>query len=79
MAAQPIARALNRPELAHEREATASGLKGRTKRILEKFPRINQEAWLVLSLIMLSLLLNLLVASNQMVLGFYTLPTIFSA
>jgi putative nucleotidyltransferase with HDIG domain len=41
--------------------------------------RVNRELWLVLSLFMIAGLLNWLVASHGMVLGFYTLPTLFSA
>jgi putative nucleotidyltransferase with HDIG domain len=41
--------------------------------------RINQELWLVLSLFVITGLFNWLVASHRMILGLYTLPTIFSA
>src|SRR5208282_1471180 len=41
--------------------------------------RINQELWLVLSLFVIAGLVNWLVASHRMILGLYTLPTIFSA
>jgi putative nucleotidyltransferase with HDIG domain len=41
--------------------------------------RINQELWLVLSLFLIAALFNWLVASHRMILGLYTLPTIFSA
>jgi len=40
---------------------------------------INQELWLVLSLFVLAGLFNWLVESHRMILGLYTLPTIFSA
>jgi putative nucleotidyltransferase with HDIG domain len=40
---------------------------------------INQELWLVLSLFIIAGLFNWLVASHRMILGLYTLPTIFSA
>src|SRR5580658_2943436 len=40
---------------------------------------INQELWLVLSLFVIAGLFNWLVASHRMILGLYTLPTIFSA
>ncbi len=49
------------------------------KRWLERLLDINKEVWLVLSLVMISGLINILVASNRMVLSFYTLPTLFSA
>jgi putative nucleotidyltransferase with HDIG domain len=41
--------------------------------------QINQELWLVLSLFIIAALFNWLVASHRMILGLYTLPTIFSA
>lgn len=41
--------------------------------------RINQELWLVLSLFIIAGLFNWLVASHRMILGLYTLPTLFSA
>jgi len=41
--------------------------------------RVNKELWLVLSLFVIALLINLLVDSQRMVLAFYTLPTVMSA
>ena len=43
------------------------------------FERVNKELWLLLSMFVIALLLNVLVASQRMVLGFYTLPTLGSA
>jgi putative nucleotidyltransferase with HDIG domain len=43
------------------------------------FVNVNQELWLVLSLFIIAGLTNWLVASQHMILVFYTLPTIFSA
>jgi putative nucleotidyltransferase with HDIG domain len=40
---------------------------------------VNKESWLILSLLLITAVLNYLVASQYMVLGFYTLPTLFSA
>jgi HD-GYP domain-containing protein (c-di-GMP phosphodiesterase class II) len=40
---------------------------------------VNKELWLVLSLFVIALVLNLVVSSQRMVLGFYTLPTVMSA
>jgi putative nucleotidyltransferase with HDIG domain len=54
----------------------ASDIKSRFKGGLA---RINQELWLVLSLFVIAGLFNWLVASHRMILGLYTLPTIFSA
>jgi len=56
---------------------------GDTPKIKSKFKvglaRINQELCLVLSLFVIAGLFNWLVASHRMILGLYTLPTIFSA
>lgn len=41
--------------------------------------RVNQELWLVLSLFIIAALVNWLVASHRLIVGFYTLPTLFSA
>ncbi|HYL16221.1 MAG TPA: HD-GYP domain-containing protein [Terriglobales bacterium] len=48
-------------------------------RWLEKLADVNRELWLLLSLFIIAGVLNWLVASRGMVLGFYTLPTLFSA
>jgi putative nucleotidyltransferase with HDIG domain len=40
---------------------------------------VNKELWLLLSIFLLAALMNWVVAANHMVLGFYTLPTLFSA
>ncbi len=40
---------------------------------------VNKELWLILSLLALAAVMNYLVTANRMVLGFYTLPTLFSA
>ena len=44
-----------------------------------QFERANQEALLVLSLFLIALAFNYLVASQRMVLAFYMLPTVASA
>jgi len=43
------------------------------------FEEANKELWLILTLFLICLLLNFLVASQRMVLSFYTLPTLLSA
>ena len=40
---------------------------------------VNKELWLLLSLFAIAAVLNFLVAAHGVVLGFYTLPTVFSA
>jgi HD-GYP domain-containing protein (c-di-GMP phosphodiesterase class II) len=44
-----------------------------------KFMKANTELWLILSLFLLAAALNFLVASHRMILGFYSLPTLFAA
>lgn len=44
-----------------------------------RFMDVNKELWLVLSLFILAGVMNFLIASHRMVLGFYALPTLFSA
>ena len=41
--------------------------------------KVNQELWIVLSLFLIAALMNWLVASHRLIVGFYTLPTLFSA
>ncbi len=45
----------------------------------QQFERANQELLLVLSLFLIALVFNYLMASQRMVLAFYTLPTVLSA
>ena len=45
----------------------------------QELKRVNTELWLILSLFVLAAGVIFLVASHHMVLGFYSLPTIFSA
>ena len=46
---------------------------------MRELERVNKELWLVLSLFVVALIFNVIIASQQMVLGFYTLPTVLSA
>lgn len=46
---------------------------------LGRFADVNKELWLILSIFAIAGALNFLIASHRMVLGFYTLPTLFSA
>ena len=45
----------------------------------DRLTKVNRELWLLLSLFLIAGILNRLVATHGMVLGFYTLPTLFSA
>jgi len=46
---------------------------------LRRIREVNGELWLLLSLFLIAMLLNYMVSMHRMVLGFYVLPTIFSA
>jgi putative nucleotidyltransferase with HDIG domain len=46
---------------------------------MRKLAEVNRELWLVLSLFILAWLMNSLVSGHHAVLGFYALPTVFSA
>ena len=46
---------------------------------LRRFSKVNGELWLVLSLLSICALMNWLVSEHGVVLGFYALPTLFSA
>ncbi len=47
--------------------------------IAESLTEVNKELWLILSLLVLAAIMNYLVTAQRMVLGFYTMPTLFSA
>ncbi len=47
--------------------------------LTQKFSEVNKELWLILSLLIIAFAMNYLVTAHRMVLGFYTLPTLFSA
>jgi putative nucleotidyltransferase with HDIG domain len=47
--------------------------------VSRRFAEVNKELWILLSLFVIAAMLNFLVAPHRIVLGFYTLPTIFSA
>lgn len=55
--------------------AKTSAMKGHTS----AFAAVNKELWLLLSIFLLAALVNNVVASQQIVLGLYMLPTLFSA
>jgi putative nucleotidyltransferase with HDIG domain len=43
------------------------------------FSEVNKELWLILSLLIIAAIMNYLLTAQRVVLGFYTLPTLFSA
>ncbi len=48
-------------------------------RVLDRLAEVNKELWLVLSLLAIAALMNYLITGHRMLLGLYTLPTLFSA
>jgi len=73
--------------MTHQQESVAAGYLigvGTTRRptaaqVRTAIERVNQELWLVFSLFVIALLLNLLVDSQRLVLALYSLPTVMSA
>jgi len=47
--------------------------------LIERLVEVNKELWLILSMIVIVGAMNYLLASQRMLLGLYTLPTLFSA
>ena len=47
--------------------------------VMNKLEQVNKELWLILSLLGIALVINYLVTAQRLVLGLYTLPTLFSA
>ncbi|HXZ80828.1 MAG TPA: HD-GYP domain-containing protein [Terriglobales bacterium] len=63
----------------HYHTAPKSWLERAREAGLHKLLEVNRELWLVFSLFLLAWILNFLVDSQRMVLGFYTIPTLISA
>jgi putative nucleotidyltransferase with HDIG domain len=49
------------------------------KSIVDRLAEVNKELWLILSLLGLALVANYLITGQHLILGLYTLPTLFSA
>jgi len=47
--------------------------------VVDSFAEVNKELWLILSMLTLAAIMNYMVTSQHMILGFYSLPTLFSA
>jgi hypothetical protein len=45
----------------------------------DRLLRVNKELWLILAMLVIAGAMNYLVTAKQMIIGFYTMPTIFSA
>jgi putative nucleotidyltransferase with HDIG domain len=67
--------------LIPEEESTPKGLniKNMGSRLLDRLAEVNKELWLILTLLAIAALMNYLITGHHMVLGLYTLPTLFSA
>lgn len=64
---------------SHRRENIGSRDTHSTSSFKHRLATVNRELWLVLSLFIVTGFINWLVASHRMIVGFYTLPTLFSA
>ena len=53
--------------------------RGLKDKLFAQLIEVNKELWLILSMIMIMGVMNYLLASQRMLLGLYTLPTLFSA
>jgi putative nucleotidyltransferase with HDIG domain len=64
-----------------EEEFTPKGLNVQNmgSRVLDRLAEVNKELWLILSLLAIAALMNYLITGHRMLLGLYTLPTLFSA
>jgi putative nucleotidyltransferase with HDIG domain len=47
--------------------------------VIDRFAEVNKELWLILSLLLIALLINYLVTAQSLLLGLYSIPTLFSA
>jgi putative nucleotidyltransferase with HDIG domain len=67
--------------LVPEEEHAPKGLNVQSmgSRVLDRLAEVNKELWLILSLLTIAALMNYLITGHRMLLGLYTLPTLFSA
>ena len=47
--------------------------------LAESLAKVNKELWLILSMLILAMAINYMITAHRLVLGLYTLPTLFSA
>ena len=64
---------------ADTRAATTQTRMVRKVALLARLTEVNKELWLLLSMMIIAAALNYLIASQHIILGFYALPTLFSA
>jgi hypothetical protein len=68
------------PSTEHSNSETSVQFeRGLKDRLIAQLIEVNKELWLILSMIMIIGGMNYLLASQRMLLGLYTLPTLFSA
>lgn len=68
------------PELTLSSPPSVEVGRGEVKeKLLRKLADVNRELWLILSLFGIAALINFLISSNNVLLSFYALPTVFSA
>ena len=56
-----------------------SGIHGFRPTLLDRLAEVNKELWLILSMLLIAVVINYLVTGQHILLGLYTLPTLFSA
>ncbi len=69
------------PTHAHEGRPSTKRFHAKAMRsmLLDRLAEVNKELWLILSLLSIAALMNYLMTGHRMLLGLYTLPTLFSA
>jgi HD-GYP domain-containing protein (c-di-GMP phosphodiesterase class II) len=67
---------LQPPEPFHSTDNVSMGIK---RSVIDSMAEVNTELWLILSLLILTAAINYLISAHRLVLGLYTLPTLFSA
>ena len=63
-------------ELSESKNSWSTGIDWK---VLDRLIEVNKELWLILSLMVLAGIMNYLITAQNMILGLYTLPTLFSA
>jgi HD-GYP domain-containing protein (c-di-GMP phosphodiesterase class II) len=63
----------------HAFQCTGNIFKEIKRSVIDSMAKVNTELWIILSLLTLTTAINYLVSAHRLVLGLYTLPTLFSA
>jgi putative nucleotidyltransferase with HDIG domain len=67
------------PEASSPPRARMEGRATRTHSLGQHLAELNKELWLILSMLAIAAVMSYLATGRQMLLGFYTLPTVFAA